>query len=402
MENTSEHNIKRPITLGILAHVDAGKTTLAESLLYISGSIRRAGRVDHQDAFLDTHDLERARGITIFSKQARFSWKDLDITLLDTPGHVDFSAEMERTLSVLDYAVLVINGADGIQGHTATLWKLLDRYRIPAFLFVNKMDQEGTDRAGLLEKLRKEFCDSCVDFGEDRESEEWKESLALCDEALMEKYLETERIEREDIIKLVEERRLFPCYFGSALKHQGVEELLNGLNLYTRSPLYQDAFAARVYKISRDEQGNRLTHMKITGGVLKVKTLLEREGVSEKADQIRLYSGGRNETLQEAPAGTVCAVTGLTFTRPGQGLGGERDDVETVLEPVLSYRVLPPEGCDVHGLLQNLRMLEEEEPKLHIVWNSRLEEIHAQVMGEVQIEILKSLIAPAVSDRGGV
>ena len=294
---------------------------------------------------------------------------------------------------MLDYAVLVINGADGIQGHTATLWKLLDRYRIPAFLFVNKMDQERTDRAGLLEKLRKEFCDSCVDFGEDRESEEWKESLALCDEALMEKYLETERIEREDIIKLVEERRLFPCYFGSALKHQGVEELLNGLNLYTRSPLYQDAFAARVYKISRDEQGNRLTHMKITGGVLKVKTLLEREGVSEKADQIRLYSGGRYETLQEAPAGTVCAVTGLTFTRPGQGLGGEQDDVETVLEPVLSYRVLPPEGCDVHGLLQNLRMLEEEEPKLHIVWNSRLEEIHAQVMGEVQIEILKSLIA---------
>ena len=393
MENTSEHNIKRPITLGILAHVDAGKTTLAESLLYISGSIRRAGRVDHQDAFLDTHDLERARGITIFSKQARFSWQDLDITLLDTPGHVDFSAEMERTLSVLDYAVLVINGADGIQGHTATLWKLLDRYRIPAFLFVNKMDQEGTDRAGLLEKLRKEFCDSCVDFGEDRESEEWKESLALCDEALMEKYLETEQIEREDIIKLVKERRLFPCYFGSALKHQGVEELLDGLNLYTGSPLYQDEFAARVYKISRDEQGNRLTHMKITGGVLKVKTLLERDGVSEKADQIRLYSGGRYETLQEAPAGTVCAVTGLTFTRPGQGLGGEQDDVETLLEPVLSYRVLPPEGCDVHVLLQNLRMLEEEEPKLHIVWNSRLEEIHAQVMGEVQIEILKSLIA---------
>ena len=403
MENTSENREKIEaasrssqaghICLGVLAHVDAGKTTLAESFLYLSGSIRKAGRVDHKDAFLDTHDLERARGITIFSKQARFTWKDLNITLLDTPGHVDFSAEMERTLSVLDYAVLIVNGADGIQGHTATLWKLLKRYNIPVFLFINKMDQEATDRDGILEGLKKEFSDSCVDFGTDQSEDEWKENLALCDEKVMENYLETDQISQKDVISLIRERKVFPCYFGSALKHQGVRELLDGLAQYIKCPKYGDVFKARVFKISRDEQGNRMTHMKITGGSLKVKTVLERDGVGEKADQIRLYSGNRYETVKEAAAGTICAVTGLTFTLPGQGLGAEADDVETILEPVLSYRILLPKGCDAHVMLRNLRLLEEEEPKLHILWNSQLEEIYAQVMGEVQIEILKSLIA---------
>ncbi|MGI6011999.1 MAG: NYN domain-containing protein [Ruminococcus sp.] len=393
MENTSENTNRSQICLGVLAHVDAGKTTLAESFLYLSGSIRKAGRVDHKDAFLDTHDLERARGITIFSKQARFQWKNLKITLLDTPGHVDFSAEMERTLSILDYGVLVINGTDGIQGHTATLWKLLERYHIPVFLFINKMDQAGTDRMKIMDRLKKEFSDCCVDFGSGQDTGEWKESLALCDEKVMEEYLETDQIQKKDIIRLIKERKTFPCYFGSALKHQGIEELLDGLEQYTKSPEYGETFAARVYKISRDEQGNRLTHMKITGGSLKVKTVLEKDGISEKVDQIRLYSGSRFETAKEAAAGAVCAVTGLTATFPGQGLGAERDDVETVLEPVLSYRILLPPDCDSHVMLQNLRILEEEEPKLHIVWNSRLEEIYAQVMGEVQIEILKSLIA---------
>ncbi|MGI6006665.1 MAG: GTP-binding protein [Ruminococcus sp.] len=391
MENTSGD--KKQICVGILAHVDAGKTTLAESFLYLSGSIRKAGRVDHKDAFLDTHDLEKSRGITIFSKQARFTWNSLEITLLDTPGHVDFSAEMERTLSVLDYGILVINGSDGIQGHTATLWKLLERYGIPVFLFINKMDQEGTDREQILNMLKRGFSDCCVDFGEDQNPEDRQENLAMCDERIMEDYLETGQIKEEDIRLLIKERKVFPCYFGSALKHQGVKELLDGLERYAKIPQYEGEFGALVFKISRDEQGSRLTHMKITGGSLKVKSVLERDGIREKADQIRLYSGNRYETVKEAAAGTVCAVTGLTFTRPGQGLGNQKDGEKTVLEPVLSYRILLPEGCDVHVMLQKLQLLEEEEPKLHISWNGQLEEIYAQVMGEVQIEILKSLIA---------
>ena len=385
------------LVIGILAHVDAGKTTLSESILYQCGNIRKLGRVDHGDAFLDTFALERSRGITIFAKQAVFELGDRRVTLLDTPGHVDFSAEMERTLQVLDYAILVINGADGVQGHTRTLWHLLEQYRIPTFLFVNKMDQGGTDRERLLAELRKHLSGECVDFSGDRDARD--ESLALCDEAAMEAYLEEGALSEACVTRLIAERKAFPCYFGSALKVQGVQEMLDGIGSYTaeRPDLAQEAFGAKVYKISRDAQGARLTHLRVTSGTLRVKDVLEggsgEETWEEKVNQIRIYSGEKFEAVQEAQAGTICAVTGLGFTRPGDGLGCEPQSKAPVLEPVLNYQISLPEGCDAHVMLRNLRQLEEEDPMLRIVWNEELGEIHAQLMGEVQIEILQSLIA---------
>ncbi len=378
------------LVVGILAHVDAGKTTLAESMLYACGTIRKLGRVDHGDTFLDNYALERSRGITIFSKQAELSWKEKEITLLDTPGHVDFSAEMERTLQVLDYAILVISGADGVQGHVQTLWKLLKRYNIPVFLFVNKMDQPGVNKEHILSELRKRLDDRCIDFSIETDKDTFTESIAMCDEELLEMYLEGKEISQEEVRKQIQKRNLFPCYFGSALKLQGVTEFLEGFDRYTQCPHYSETFGAKVYKISRDKQGNRLTHLKITGGSLQVKLPLKEE---EKVDQIRIYSGMSYTTVNETYAGSICAVTGLNSTRIGEGLGVEEASFPPLLEPVLSYQILLPEGCDVHGMFLKLKQLEEEEPELHIVWREELGEIHVQVMGEVQIEILKSLIA---------
>ena len=403
----SEQRAKKNISVGILAHVDAGKTTLSEGLLYLSGKIRKIGRVDHGDAYLDNFELEKARGITIFSKQAVLELGETEMTLLDTPGHVDFSAEMERTLQVLDYAILVINGADGVQGHTMTLWRLLNRYQIPVFLFVNKMDQTGTDRDALLKELKKRLDSNCVDFDENQDSDVFMENLAMCEEELLEEFLETGVVEEKEISRLILERKVFPVCFGSALKMTGVEEFIRCVEKYTAAPVYPDTFGAKVYKIARDDQGNRLTYMKITGGSLKVKTILTNKKTDgktsfrsghaeevweEKADQIRIYSGGKYETVTEAKAGTVCAVTGLTQTYPGQGLGMEVESDMPVLEPVLNYQIKLPPECDVHQMLQKLKQLEEEEPQLHIVWNEQLQEIHAQLMGAVQIEILKSII----------
>lgn len=399
MENMSEDRgknmAKKPsdhICIGLLAHVDAGKTTLSESMLYLSGRIRQQGRVDHGNAYLDTYELERERGITIFSKQAELVSGELQITLLDTPGHVDFSAEMERTLRVLDYAILVINGADGVQGHTETLWKLLKQYRIPVFLFVNKMDQNGTDAKKLLKELRAKLSGSCIRFGEAEDSEEFLENVAMAEEQVLESYLEHGTIDREEISRLIGERKLFPCYFGSALKNAGVEELLGGLERYTEEKTYPDVFGAKVYKIARDPQGNRLTYLKVTGGVLKVRNLIRYQDVEEKVSQIRIYSGEKYDAVQEVRAGRVCAVTGLTKTYPGEGLGAEPPSEGPVLTPVLNYQLILPEGCDTHGMLLKLRQLEEEDPELHIVWNEELGEIHAQLMGEVQTEILQSMI----------
>lgn len=399
MENMSEDRgknmAKKPsdhICIGLLAHVDAGKTTLSESMLYLSGRIRQQGRVDHGNAYLDTYELERERGITIFSKQAELVSGELQITLLDTPGHVDFSAEMERTLRVLDYAILVINGADGVQGHTETLWKLLKQYRIPVFLFVNKMDQNGTDAKKLLKELRAKLSGSCILFGEAEDSEEFLENVAMAEEQVLESYLEHGTIDREEISRLIGERKLFPCYFGSALKNAGVEELLGGLERYTEEKTYPDVFGAKVYKIARDPQGNRLTYLKVTGGVLKVRDLIRYQDVEEKVSQIRIYSGEKYDAVQEVRAGRVCAVTGLTKTYPGEGIGAEPPSEGPVLTPVLNYQLILPEGCDTHGMLLKLRQLEEEDPELHIVWNEELGEIHAQLMGEVQTEILQSMI----------
>lgn len=395
LENTNK------LTIGILAHVDAGKTTLAESILYLTGSIRKLGRVDHQDAFLDTYELERERGITIFSKQAEFRLGEREVTLLDTPGHVDFSAEMERTLQVLDYAILVISGADGVQGHVQTLWRLLKQYEIPVFLFINKMDQPDTNEKALMEELTKRLDEKCINFSGGLETEEAKENLAVCDEAVLEHYLESGEIQKEEIINLIAKRKVFPCYFGSALKIQGVEEFLRGIETFTRECAYPEEFGARVFKIARDAQGNRLTYLKITGGSLKVKMLLSNEKEAgegkeelweEKAEQIRIYSGNSFEAVKEAKAGSVCAVTGLSHTYCGQGLGIESHTFLPVLEPVLTYKIELPEDCNVHSMLIKLKELEEEEPQLHIVWDERLQEIHAQVMGEVQIEILKRMI----------
>ena len=404
----------KKLVIGILAHVDAGKTTLSEELLYLCGEIRKIGRVDHGDAFLDTYELEKERGITIFSKQALLKTENMEVTLLDTPGHVDFSAEMERTLQVLDYAILVINGMDGVQSHTMTLWRLLERYQIPTFLFVNKMDQQGTDHDALLNDLKQHLHENCVDFGRTQDTDygmyeltpEQLENIAVCEEDLLETYLETDIVEDRDIVRLIVQRKIFPCYFGSALKEKGVKDFWNGVQKYTAEPKRPTEFGAKVFKIARDEQGNRLTYMKITGGSLKVKTLLssnsngqslpgrkaEEAAWEEKADQIRLYSGAKYELTPEAEAGTVCAVTGLTRTYPGEGLGIEQESELPILEPVLNYQIILPDDCDPHQMLQKLRQLEEEEPQLHILWDSQFSEIHAQLMGEVQIEILKKLI----------
>lgn len=399
MENTSgNRENKRPerpskhICIGLLAHVDAGKTTLAESLLYHTGSIRKMGRVDHRDAFLDTYELERARGITIFSKQAGLQLGNREVTLLDTPGHVDFSAEMERTLQVLDYAVLVISGADGVQGHVETLWKLLKQYDVPVFLFVNKMDQEGADRERLLEELKTRLSDRCVDFGQERQRESFLEEIAMCEENTLELFLEQGDIDTQEIARLIARRKVFPCWFGSALKSIGIEEFLTALDKYILSSFYSENFAARVYKISRDEKGNRLTHMKITGGALKVKQLLKGKDWEEKADQIRVYDGAGFQAVNQAEAGVICAVTGLSHTFAGEGLGEEKGEIQPVLTPVLNYEIQLPQGTDVHGMLLKLRQLEEEIPELQIVWKEQLGEIHAQVMGAVQIEILKEMI----------
>mgnify|MGYP002610638678 CR=1 FL=1 len=398
MAATSENKPKQYISVGILAHVDAGKTTLSEGILYLTGQIRKLGRVDHGDAFLDTYTLERSRGITIFSKQANFALGDKQVTLLDTPGHVDFSAEMERTLQVLDYAILVVSGADGVQGHTRTLWNLLARYQVPTFIFINKMDQDGTNRQDRLAELKRKLSGECVDFTE--AGEEFLEELSMCDETVMESYLENGKITTGQIQTLIRERKVFPCYFGSALKLEGVQELLDGLEKYMDGPVSgthaEEAFGAKVYKISRDSQGSRLTHMKITNGVLKVKEILEymaeEEPLQEKVNQIRIYSGDKYEMVQEAEKGCICAVTGLTRTYPGQGLGMQKGSSAPVLEPVLNYRVELPEGCDVHRMLQNFRQLEEEDPMLRVVWNEEAGEIQVQLMGEVQTEILQSLV----------
>ncbi len=377
----------KKLVIGILAHVDAGKTTLSEAMLYKCGSIRSLGRVDNRDAFLDTFTLERERGITIFSKQAKMKVTDADITLLDTPGHVDFSSEMERTLQVLDYAILVINGADGVQGHTATLWSLLKKYKIPVFLFVNKMDQIGTDPKKLLEELQFRLSENCIDFSE--KSEKIYEQMAMTEEAALEQFLEQGKLEDDTIRELISERKIFPCFFGSALKLTGVDAFLEGLGAYTKGKQFPEEFGAKVFKITRDEQGNRLTFMKITGGSLKVKSILYGE---EKVNQIRIYSGEKYEVTGEVQAGDVCAVTGPMETFAGQGIGVEEATGVPILEPVLTCQILLPDGCDAAVMLPKLRQLEEEDPQLHIVWKESLQEIQAQIMGEVQIEILKSLI----------
>lgn len=384
----------KKLVVGILAHVDAGKTTLSEALLYTGGALRKLGRVDHHDAFLDTFALERERGITIFSKQAVLPLEGLEVTLLDTPGHADFSAETERTLQVLDCAILVISGADGVQGHTLTLWRLLAWYGVPTIVFINKMDQPGTDPAALLAELKERLDDGCVDFSAPAERR-WEEA-ALCGEDAMEEFLETGALGTETVANLVAQRTLFPCLFGAALKLEGVEELLDLLRQYAPCPPYGGAFGAKVYKISRDAQGARLTHLKVTGGVLRVKDLLtgERDGETwqEKVDQLRIYSGAKFQTADAAEAGTVCAVTGLTRTVPGQGLGAESASGPPSLEPALTYQVLLPEGCDPHTALTQLRQLEEEDPQLHVLWHQQTRRINVQLMGAVQLEILQRLL----------
>ena len=378
------------LVVGILAHVDAGKTTLSEGLLYTCGKLKKLGRVDHGDAFLDTDPMEKERGITIFSKQAVLPLEHLEITLLDTPGHVDFSAEMERTLSVLDCAILVVSGADGVQGHTHTLWKLLERYSVPTFLFVNKMDLAGADRAALLGELKSKLDEGCVDMAD---QEALCEQAALCDESLLEDYLETGTIADAALTALMARRKLFPCWFGSALKLEGVEDFLRGLEHYAPRPVYGTGFGARIFKISRDNQNNRLAWMKVTGGSLKVKTVLEGPGWTDKADQLRVYSGLKFQPVDTAPAGSVVAVTGLGSAAAGQGLGFEAEGAPPALEPVLTYQVILPEGQDPVTALQKLKQLEEEDPQLHLVWSERLKEIHIQLMGQVQLEILQRLIA---------
>ncbi len=386
---------RKQIVLGILAHVDSGKTTLSEAMLYRAGVTRRLGRVDHKDAFLDTDALEKARGITIFSKQALLTAGDTDITLLDTPGHVDFSTETERTLQVLDYAVLVVSGTDGVQSHTETLWRLLRRYHVPTFVFVNKMDLPGMERQELLAQLNRRLGEGFVDFGAEQADRD--EALALCDENLMDRMLDAGQLSDADLIPAIARRHVFPCWFGAALKLEGVDALLDGLDRYTRPAPALEAFGAKVFKVSQDEQGARLTWLRVTGGELKVKAQLtgeaDGEPWAEKANQLRLYSGAKYTLTEAIGPGQVCAVTGLTKARPGEGLGAERDSDLPVLEPVLSYQVLLPEGADVHAALGKLHRLEEEEPQLHVVWNETLGEIHVQLMGEIQLEVLRSLLA---------
>ena len=379
------------LVIGILAHVDAGKTTLSESMLYTCGKIGKLGRVDNKDAYLDTFELEKERGITIFSKQAVFEMGETQITLLDTPGHVDFSSEMERTLRVLDYAILVISGADGIQGHTKTLWQLLEMYGIPVFLFVNKMDQNRSDKDKILADLKDRLSDGCVEFSEVKD-DDFYDQIAMCDELLMESYLENSFIDKSQIGQAIRERNVFPCFFGSALKLEGIDHFMKEMIEFTILPSYTDEFKAKVFKITRDEQGNRLTHLKVTGGKLKVKDVLRGDSWEEKVNGIRIYSGEKFETVNEAVAGTVCAVMGLSQTRAGEGLGMEEAFHTPILESVLVYQIILPEGVDPRMFLPKLRQLEEEEPALHIVWEEQLQEIQAQIMGEVQIEILQTMI----------
>ena len=402
--------MKRIVT-GILAHVDAGKTTLSEALLYATGNVRKLGRVDHGDAFLDTNTMERQRGITIFTEPAIITTPNLTLTLLDTPGHVDFSAEMERTLAVLDYAILVISGADGIQGHTETLWRLLKRYNVPTFIFVNKMDAPAADKTKLLNQLKKRFSDGCIDFtgahDDNAALADVMEDIAMQSETAMESYLESGTIPDETIREMIADRALFPCFFGSALKMDGIDEFVAGFERYVREPEYDSAFGARIYKVSHDTQGNRLTWLKVTGGEFKAKTMLSgtaRVGTDlgeskidddgmwhEKADQVRVYSGAKFTTVDSVVAGTVCAVTGLTRTFPGAGLGKESDGVNPVLQPVLTYTLLPGE-CDIHACLVALRELEDEDPLLHVVWQPHLEEVHLQLMGAVQLEVIQQMM----------
>ncbi|WP_302694865.1 translation factor GTPase family protein [uncultured Bifidobacterium sp.] len=402
--------MKRIVT-GILAHVDAGKTTLSEALLYATGNVRKLGRVDHGDAFLDTNTMERQRGITIFTEPAIITTPNLTLTLLDTPGHVDFSAEMERTLAVLDYAILVISGADGIQGHTETLWRLLKRYNVPTFIFVNKMDAPAADKTKLLNQLKKRFSDGCIDFtgahDDNAALADVMEDIAMQSETAMESYLESGTIPDETIREMIADRALFPCFFGSALKMDGIDEFVAGFERYVREPEYDSAFGARIYKVSHDTQGNRLTWLKVTGGEFKAKMMLsgtERVGADlgeskigddgmwhEKADQVRVYSGAKFATVDSVVAGTVCAVTGLTRTFPGAGLGKEHDGANPVLQPVLTYTLLPGE-CDIHACLVALRELEDEDPLLHVVWQPHLEEVHLQLMGAVQLEVIQQMM----------
>lgn len=397
----------KQLTLGILAHVDAGKTTLSEALLFTAGAIRKAGRVDKKDAFLDNYELERERGITIFSKQAVFSYEDLRITLLDTPGHVDFSTEMERTLQVLDAAVLLISAADGVQSHTRTLWKLLESYQVPVFLFVNKMDQPGADQEKILAGIQNQLSGNCVDFTPlvgaaateskgaalEADMQEAMEAVAICDEELLNSFLTDGRISQGQLREKIAERKVFPCLFGSALRLQGIETLLSAIAAYAPEKTYSEAFGARVFKVTRDSQGSRLTHMKITGGTLKAKMELTcAEDKTEKVNQIRIYSGERFEAVNEAVAGSVCAVTGLLGTMAGQGLGMEKNLESPFLTPVLSYCLLLPEGTDPMAVMPKLKELEEEDPALSFTWEEELKEIHVHVMGEVQMEILKVLI----------
>lgn len=402
--------MKRIVT-GILAHVDAGKTTLSEALLYATGNVRKLGRVDHGDAFLDTNTMERQRGITIFTEPAIITTPNLTLTLLDTPGHVDFSAEMERTLAVLDYAILVISGADGIQGHTETLWRLLKRYNVPTFIFINKMDAPAADKTKLLNQLKKRFSDGCIDFtgahDDNAALADVMEDIAMQSETAMESYLESGTIPDETIREMIADRALFPCFFGSALKMDGIDEFVAGFERYVREPEYDSEFGAHIYKVSHDAQGNRLTWLKVTGGEFKAKTMLSgtaRVGTDlgeskidddgmwhEKADQVRVYSGAKFTTVDSVVAGTVCAVTGLTRTFPGAGLGKESDGVNPVLQPVLTYTLLPGE-CDIHTCLVALRELEDEDPLLHVVWQSHLEEVHLQLMGAVQLEVIQQMM----------
>lgn len=381
----------KKLVVGILAHVDSGKTTLSEAMLYTAGKIRKLGRVDHKDAYLDTDAQERERGITIFSKQAVFTYDGMEITLLDTPGHVDFSAEMERTLQVLDYAILVINGMDGVQSHTDTLWKLLKRYEIPTFIFVNKMDMEGTDKDAVFQNIRKKLDGDCVDFS----SGDRDEQIAMADERLLDTYLDSGMVETEDIIEAILDRKIFPCFWGSALKLSGVQELLDAMNTYMVMPAYNAEFGGRIFKISRDAKGERLTYMKVTGGSLKCREQIE--GTEGKVNQIRIYSGARYETVEEAPGGTVCAVTGLSGTSAGQGVGCEQGNVFAGLEPVLSYKVSYPEDKDAVVVLRDIRQLEEEEPELHVEFAQETREIFVKVMGQVQLQVLTQI----VKDRFG-
>lgn len=382
----------KKIVIGVLAHVDSGKTTLSEALLYQSGNINKLGRVDHKDSFLDTFSLERDRGITIFSKQAVLKYNSTEFTLLDTPGHVDFSAETERTLQVLDYAILVISATDGIQSHTQTLWKLLAKYNVPCFIFINKMDLDGADKQQLITELKLKFSDGCVDFCSENEAD-FYESIALCDESLLNQYYENETISKDTITAFIKKRKIFPCFFGSALKLEGIDKFLNDLTDYTDMPKYGKEFAGKVYKISEDK-GQRLTFLKVTGGSLKVKEILksDKNKNSEKINQIRIYSGDKFHTINEAEAGTVCAVTGVTFTASGDGLGSEKNTGMPVLEPVLTYKLELPDGVDAHTALEKMRILEAEDPQLKVVWNERLCEIQVQLMGDVQLEILQAII----------